>query len=399
MKTTPDNEKVWEFVIKLLMTQQKKHTHGGRPQIAESFQRTINAMSALIYDPMEETHIGRFLEKYLPTFQAQNHQWMLQCFGLEIACDAVERNHRFLEESLELVQSKGCTREEALMLVDYVYNRPVGEPFQEVGGVMVTLAALCSAADIKMDKAAEAELDRINDPEIMEKIRVKQATKPRNSPLPQVEAKHYFLTGNWPKAEDIRAPLESNCPNLQVVAKSEWPIPWNKDHIWGDQLPQVQALAQKFKTLRPQEVYQNQWPMFTGAELLADWAEEKGKARDFDRTYKAEWPLLTEVPKRDVPEGMIVVAIQSPTEVLVKFDQHSYRDKFHTTEEITQLVSEDLLQSKVDAHVQNILLEKANTFINNLVVELQKDPEFNWYFHYQPHIEALRRVLLKELLK
>ena len=42
-------------------------------------------------------------------FQASVSPWMQQCFGPEISADITERNHRFLEEALELVQSSGCT--------------------------------------------------------------------------------------------------------------------------------------------------------------------------------------------------------------------------------------------------------------------------------------------------
>ncbi|MFX5747833.1 hypothetical protein ABTE19_23195, partial [Acinetobacter baumannii] len=75
--------------------------------------------------------------------------------------DLPERNHRFFEEATELVQSTGMTQSEAHQLVDYVYGRPVGEPVQEVGGVMVTLAALCLAAKMDMHAAGETELARI----------------------------------------------------------------------------------------------------------------------------------------------------------------------------------------------------------------------------------------------
>lgn len=119
-----------------------------------------------------------------PAFQARVNAWMQACFGPEISSDKIERNHRFLEESLELVQACGCTASEAHQLVDYVYGRPVGERNQEVGGVMVTLAALCLAQGMDMQQAGETELARVWTK--VEKIRAKQAAKPKHSPLPEV---------------------------------------------------------------------------------------------------------------------------------------------------------------------------------------------------------------------
>lgn len=115
-------------------------------------------------------------------FQLRVQPWMMDCFGPTIAGDREERNHRFLEEALELVQACGASANEAHQLVDYVYGRPVGEPTQEVGGVMVTLAALCLANGMDMHAAAETELDRIWTK--VEQIRAKQAAKPAMSPLP-----------------------------------------------------------------------------------------------------------------------------------------------------------------------------------------------------------------------
>ena len=116
------------------------------------------------------------------SFQGRVQPWMMACFGAEISADGAERNHRFLEESLELVQACGCTASEAHQLVDYVYGRPVGERAQEVGGVMVTLAALCLAQGLNMHAAGDTELARIWTK--VEAIRAKQATKPKHSPLP-----------------------------------------------------------------------------------------------------------------------------------------------------------------------------------------------------------------------
>lgn len=109
-------------------------------------------------------------------------EWMQACFGPEISRDTTERNYRFLEESLELVQSLGCTKEEALQLVDYVFAKPAGDPAQEVGSVRVTLASVCNANGIDEDVAAGIELERIWS--LKDEIRAKRDRKPIGSPLP-----------------------------------------------------------------------------------------------------------------------------------------------------------------------------------------------------------------------
>lgn len=129
------------------------------------------------------------------SFQQRVQPWLLECFGGAIAGDRKERNHRFLEEALELVQSLGCSESEAQQLVSYVYGRPVGDPPQEVGGVMVTLAALCLSHGMDMHGAGDTELARINEPAVRERIRAKQAAKPKHSPLPQ--APEPRLTRNY----------------------------------------------------------------------------------------------------------------------------------------------------------------------------------------------------------
>jgi hypothetical protein len=116
-------------------------------------------------------------------FQARVWPWMLACFGEEVSNDRMERGDRLLEEVLELLQSGDYPQERVAALVGYVWSRPVGEPAQEVGGVMVTLAAYCLAHSIDMHEAGETELARIWTK--VEKIRAKQAAKPRGSALPQ----------------------------------------------------------------------------------------------------------------------------------------------------------------------------------------------------------------------
>lgn len=118
------------------------------------------------------------------TFQEKVRAWVIKCFGLEIADDVQERNNRFLEEALELVQATGCTAQDAHALVDYVYGRPIGDREQEVGGTLVTLASLCAAIGIDLEEAGNIEIERISTSDMIKKIRKKQESKPHLGPLP-----------------------------------------------------------------------------------------------------------------------------------------------------------------------------------------------------------------------
>lgn len=118
-----------------------------------------------------------------PAYQHRVHDWMLHCFDATVAADRVERNHRFLEEALELVQAGGGTAAGAHALVDYVFGRPQGDVGQEIGGTLVCLAALCNAHGANLEAAGESELARnwANS----DKIHAKWLTKPvRSGPIP-----------------------------------------------------------------------------------------------------------------------------------------------------------------------------------------------------------------------
>lgn len=158
----------------------------------QSISARINSL--LQGDPVDKfaPYQARIVEQSLPPFQSRVQPWLLVCFGETIAADVIERNHRFLEEALELVQACGATADEAHQLVDYTFGRPVGDPVQEVGGVMITLAALCLARDMDMHAAGETELARIWTK--VEAIRAKQAAKPQFGPLPGYSAPAPYQT-------------------------------------------------------------------------------------------------------------------------------------------------------------------------------------------------------------
>lgn len=108
--------------------------------------------------------------------------WLRYTFTEKICADLIERCDRFVEEALEYVQSLGYPRERVTALIDYVYNRPVGKPQQELGGTLITLHALSYAATLDPQECGEAELSRVWTK--VDAIRAKQATRSPDSALP-----------------------------------------------------------------------------------------------------------------------------------------------------------------------------------------------------------------------
>ncbi|WP_180890551.1 hypothetical protein [Stenotrophomonas maltophilia] len=165
---------------------------GMRAHEAQSLKSAILALDAAI---VARQQVGR-------SFQAGVAEWMGQCFLPSLYSNMTERGDRLLEEVLELLQAHGYDKARVATLVDYVFGRPVGEPAQEVGGVMVTLAGYCWVAGIDMHASGDAELARISQPEVMAKIRAKQEAKNAlhfDTPLPGNPA----ATDAWPSEGDL----------------------------------------------------------------------------------------------------------------------------------------------------------------------------------------------------
>lgn len=112
-------------------------------------------------------------------FQGRVLNWFKTCFGDEALSDLEKRGDRLLEEVFELLQSGGYDPARVDRLRNYVWSRDAGNPAQEVGGVMTTLAAYCGAHEIDMAAAGEAELIRVW--EKIKKIRMKEDQKPKFS--------------------------------------------------------------------------------------------------------------------------------------------------------------------------------------------------------------------------
>lgn len=113
-----------------------------------------------------------------PAFQRRVNAWMIDCFGEPSTMNRTNRNHRFLEEAIELVQANGCSREEVERITKYVYDRDVGEVPQEIAGTMLTLIALANERGIHVDRVTAEELDRVRKPDMVRRIRAKDVMKP-----------------------------------------------------------------------------------------------------------------------------------------------------------------------------------------------------------------------------
>lgn len=250
--------------------------------VLEETNQTLFSAQRQIVSIVAKRYHAQFLSPSMPvgsekSFQNRVNNWMMECFSMQICRDTVERNHRFLEEALELVQSLGCTQSEAMQLVDYVFSREVGEPTQEVGGVVVTLAALCLANDFDMMQCGETELARIWTK--IDKIREKQASKPKHSPLPQ-------NSDSFPTAQQLDFGLITD----QII---EWRLKCGRGGWYNIQRDELSQFIKERIAMQILQ-YRNQHPVSSPVQEL------------LKKCKHALGILSTMCGVADLPEGKIV---------------------------------------------------------------------------------------------
>lgn len=104
-------------------------------------------------------------------------RWLRETLGEAVASSRAERAARVFEEAAELLQAEGVDMAFGIRVMLRVYARPEGEPAQEAAGIMVTLLAWGAAADVDVADAFDAEMDRVERPEVRDRIRAKQGEK------------------------------------------------------------------------------------------------------------------------------------------------------------------------------------------------------------------------------
>lgn len=93
--------------------------------------------------------------------QHQVGGWATAAFGVVEATDLKQRAVRLAEEAIELAQAVGVDSAMLTKLVGFVYDRPIGEPKQEVAGISICLLAMANALGISADEVERDELDRV----------------------------------------------------------------------------------------------------------------------------------------------------------------------------------------------------------------------------------------------
>jgi NTP pyrophosphatase (non-canonical NTP hydrolase) len=88
-----------------------------------------------------------------------------------------ERALRLVEEALEFAQSVDVGADDLRRVCEYVYSRPKGDPGQEIAGVYVTMLAAACAVDVNAEDELAREILRIQQPDVIERVRRRQIEK------------------------------------------------------------------------------------------------------------------------------------------------------------------------------------------------------------------------------
>jgi hypothetical protein len=166
--------------------------------------------------------------KHLPiaSFQTRVTAWVLETFGKDIANNdrdgrsGLSEDARFMEEALELFQALGNTPEHLWLLAQDVYDKAAGDPYQELGGVQTTLAALASAHGLNLVEARETELARMWTQ--CEAIRAKSDSKPRHASPVNQQRRRATPENNWkPTVAEIESACYSYRHDFGLLPKDE----------------------------------------------------------------------------------------------------------------------------------------------------------------------------------
>lgn len=111
------------------------------------------------------------------TNQERVDEWMRFVFTETERTDAPERALRTAEEAIELTQAVGVDAATMHRLVDYVFERPVGDPAQEIAGILVTVYSMATAIGADAETVFHREMTRVHKSEVIDRCRRRQHEK------------------------------------------------------------------------------------------------------------------------------------------------------------------------------------------------------------------------------
>lgn len=123
-----------------------------------------------------------FLEKrQLSTITKRVVNWVVEAFGEDYQKDKKARCLRLIEEAAELAQTQDVPKEQLHNLIEHVYSKDKGEYSQELAGCLTTICSAAGALGEDLYYVYEKEINRVEQPEIMEKCRLKNMEKRKNN--------------------------------------------------------------------------------------------------------------------------------------------------------------------------------------------------------------------------
>lgn len=118
--------------------------------------------------PFEGAHYRHLCQtcmtQFAPRWQRQQRisDWVQRIIAEPAEATSIpQRALRLLEEAIELAQASGLDKEYVKLLCNNIYSRPIGNIVQELGGVSVTLLAMCSAIGYDADAVEALEVQRV----------------------------------------------------------------------------------------------------------------------------------------------------------------------------------------------------------------------------------------------
>lgn len=117
------------------------------------------------------------MQKRITHFQLDVVSWWRDTFLQSVRSDPQARAYKFLEEAIEFAQAAGVERDDADLMVHYVYGREKGIPFEEAGDAFFTLAVAAEAFGFQLSQAGITRFEYAQ--ENVVQVREADKTKPK----------------------------------------------------------------------------------------------------------------------------------------------------------------------------------------------------------------------------